>query len=212
MYQVRTNGYYLYNGGDNVDILAGRGTTTAPARNNTVGGEYFTLSGHKLFIHNSGANYLGGFTIRDLTADEVITSVNPIGNMGYVTGGNYSVANWLFAEKINESSCYIYQYCPANGMAMYRLVDRKSSIESIASPATDNCLKVYPNPATTAINVTNGSKLGSLTVFSMTGTQMVPTIDYIDQNNATINISAMPAGIYFVHDANTGTTAKFIKK
>jgi hypothetical protein len=46
----------------------------------------------------------------------------------------------------------------------------------------------------------------------MTGTQMVPTIDYIDQNNATINISAMPAGIYFVHDANTGSTAKFIKK
>lgn len=212
MYQVRSNGYYLYNGGDNVDILAGRGTTTAPARNNTVGGEYFTLSGHKLFIHNSGANYLGGFTIRDLTDDEVITSVNPIGNMGYVTGGNYSVANWLFAERIDDSSCYIYQYCPANGMAMYRLVDRKSSIESIASPATDSSLKVYPNPATTIINVTNGSKLGDLTVFSMTGTQMAPTIDYIDQNNATINISAMPAGIYFVHDANTGTTAKFIKK
>lgn len=212
MYQVRNNGYYLYNGGDNVDILAGRGTTSAPARNNTVGGEYFTLSGHKLFIHNSGANYLGGFTIRDLTDDEVITSVDPIGNMGYVTGGNYSVANWLFAEKINESSCYIYQYCPANGMAMYLLVDRKSSIESIASPATDSSLKVYPNPATTIINVINGSKLGDLTVFSMTGTQMVPTIDYTDQINATIDISAMPAGIYFVHDANTGTTAKFIKK
>lgn len=211
MYQVRSNGYYLYNGGDNVDILAGRGTTTAPARNNTVGGEYFTLSGHKIFIHNSGAHYLGGFTVRDLTADQVITSVDPIGNMGYVTGGNYSVANWLFAEKINDSSCYIYQYCPANGMAMYRLVDRKSSIESIASSAT-NSLKVYPNPATTVINVTNGSDLGNLTVYSMTGAQMAPAIDYTGQSNATIDISAMPTGIYFVHDANTGTTAKFIKK
>ena len=63
IYQVRNSGYYIYEGGINNALLAGRSSTTAPSRNSTVGGDYFTLSGHKIFIHSSGANYKGGFTV-----------------------------------------------------------------------------------------------------------------------------------------------------
>lgn len=212
IYQVRSNGYYTYNGGENVDLLAGRGTTTAPARNNTVGGEYFTLAGHKIFIHNSGTNYTGGFTIRDLTADQVITSVNPIGDMGYTTGGNYSVANWLFAEKIDDNSYYIYQYCPANGMAVYRFYNTKSAIEAIEANGSDNSLNVYPNPATTLINIQSNRELGELNIYTLTGAEVNVSATYVNTNAATIDISTLPKGIYLIHDNDSGTTAKFIKK
>lgn len=211
IYQVRSNGYYTYNGGTNSDLLSGRGSTTAPTRNNTVGGEYFTLSGHKIFIHNSGANYTGGFTIRDISTDAVITSVAPIGNLGYTTGGNYSVANWIFAEKIDDSSYYIYQYCPANGMAVYRFYDKKTSIDDIASPS-GSIVKVYPNPATDIVNVSCDTPLGDISIHSLSGQKMNCDIINADKHSATINIGSLPDGLYILTASNGNITTKLIKK
>ena len=119
IYQVRTSGYYTYNTGTNTALKAGSSSTTQPARNSTVGGEYFKLGGEEYFIHNSGANFQGGFTVRKRSTDEVVTSVEPIGTLAYEY--NKSVANWVRAEAIDDYSCYIYQYCPANGMAVYKI-------------------------------------------------------------------------------------------
>ncbi len=121
IYQVRNNGYYLYNNGTSTQYQAEKSSTIAPDRNSSVGGEYFKLGGEEYFIHSSGENYKGGFTVRNRTTNEVVTSVDPIGTLGYEAGGNYSVANWVRAEAIDNYSCYIYQYCPANGMAVYKM-------------------------------------------------------------------------------------------
>lgn len=212
IYQVRNKGYYTYNGGANEILLTGSGSTTAPNRNNTVGGEYFTVSGHQIFIHNSGTNYTGGFTIRDLTTNTVITTVTPIGNLGYTTGGNYSVANWLFAEKINDGSYYIYQYCPANGMAVYLFHDKNySSIETIESIAKTPELKIFPNPATTSINITSPSGIAAASIFSISGKKMNTTVSLIGENSVTLDISELPSGIYLINVPNH-KTAKLIKK
>lgn len=214
IYQVRSTGFYTYNGGTNEILLAGRGSTTAPTRNNTVGGEYFTLSGHTIFIHNSGANYKGGFTIRNLTRNEIITSVAPIGTLGYETGGNYSVANWIFAEPIDDNSCYIYQYCPSNGMAVYRLYNSNPPAgvgELFIDDTAEGQTSIYPNPANTIVTVTTPGKIGQISVNSLSGAVMNVDIEEIADNKAKVNVSQLPSGIYIIKAGDYPAT-KLIKK
>ena len=210
IYQVRTSGYYSYDDGKNTALMAGSASTTAPARNSTVGGEYIELSGHEIFIHNSGAHYKGGFTVRDLTSGSVVTSIDPIGTLGYETGGNYSVANWVRAEKINESSCYLYQYCPANGMAVYKLYDKNASsgVEQIIINEKKN-LKVAPNPVIDVVKATADKNITSIGLYNFVGAVINANCN-IDDNTATINMSSLPSGIYIlkVNDSST----KIIKK
>ncbi|MDE6300190.1 MAG: hypothetical protein K2M19_00555 [Muribaculaceae bacterium] len=129
-YHIRSSSIKEYLGNTSVDLMAGRTGTTPPARNTTGGFAVIQEGGNRLLIHNSGANYMGGFTVRDMTLDRVITNVNPIGNLGY-NDGNYSTFNWLIAERNDAFDYTIYQYCPANGIAVYRLADA-SGVEDAA--------------------------------------------------------------------------------
>lgn len=208
LYQVRANGYYTYNGGASEALLAGRSSTTPPSRNNTGGGDYFTLSGHKILAYNSGANYKGGFTVKDMTDNKVIKTIEPIGNLGYETGGNYSTFNWLFAEKIDAGSYYIYQYCPANGMAMYKLYDnnyKSGKVEEIA----DEELSIYPNPACNELIITGTTKISDVSVYTLSG-QAMPVISTPTPNGILLNVEYYSPGIYIIQTPTK--TVKFIKK
>lgn len=212
IYQVRSSGYYSYSGGLNNALLAGRSSTTAPSRNNTVGGDYFTLSGHKIFIHASGANYKGGFTMRDMTINEVICSVDPIGTLGYETGGNYSVANWVFAEKIDDGSYYIYQYCPSNGMAVYKFYDKNyTSIDDIISDKVSD-IEIYPNPVETTINIKSSVEIQDVGVYSIMGAKMKTDVISLEENAAIVDVSSLPQGIYLLKTNTIPGAKKFLKK
>ena len=131
IYNVRNSGIYEYKSGTNNDISTTRAITTAPARNSTGGLAYFKLRGNQILVHNSGANYNGGFTVRNITdGDNVVTNVDPIGNAGY-TNGNVSTFNWLIPEMKNINEWTIYQYCPANGIAVYTLRDKLNGVDDI---------------------------------------------------------------------------------
>lgn len=131
IYNVRNSGIYEYKSGTNNDISTTRAGTTAPARNSTGGLAYFKLRGNQILVHNSGANYNGGFTVRNITGgDNVVTNVDPIGNAGY-TNGNVSTFNWLIPEMKNINEWTIYQYCPANGIAVYTLRDKLNGVDDI---------------------------------------------------------------------------------
>ncbi len=120
IYQVRSNGYYLYDNGDKGAYITGSATTTPPGRNSSVGGVYFTLCGHELFLHTSGTNYNGGFTIRDMSAaGEPILTVTPMGAGGY--SANVSVGAFFRVEKLDDSHAMLYEYCMGNGYAAYQL-------------------------------------------------------------------------------------------
>lgn len=213
LYQVRGNGYYLYNGGDKAAFIAGSSSTTAPNRNSTCGGEYFTLSSHDIMIYNSGANYTGGFTIKDITADQVITSVAPIGNKGYTEGGNYSVSNWMFAEKIDAGSYYLYQYCPANGMAVYRFYDANytSGEEKITDQPKDGKIKIYPNPAEYEIFIESNETVRCADIYNLSGS-LVKTVNLENTGNKSINIENLASGIYIVKINKNEKGERFIKK
>ena len=100
--------------------MAGSATTTAPGRNSSVGGAYFTIAGHKLFLHSSGSNYNGGFTIKDMSANKASIFTQPVlGTGGY--NANPTTGAWYAVEPIDENHCWLYEYCMGNGYAKYQV-------------------------------------------------------------------------------------------
>lgn len=212
VYNVRASGLYRYQGGENTALLSGRGSTTAPARNTTGGGDYFTLSGHEILVYPSGANYRGGFSIKDLTVDSVLTSVDPIGDLGYVTGGNYSTFNWLFAEKIDDNSYYIYLYCPANGMAVYRFYDRNAvGVEPIVAESLPS-LRLYPNPADDVLEIDATVEIDEVAIYNVSGQIVWHGSGEMSGRRTTIDVGSLAAGIYVLKVNNQAIVGKFIKK
>lgn len=203
IYQVRGTGLVFYNGGVNTALSTERASTTAPGRNSTTGGAYFTMKGNNIFVHNSGKNYVGGFTVRNHTTNEVIKNVDPIGNMGYTSGGNYSVSNWLIPEKVNDCKWTLYQYCPANGMACYTLYDKLSAVENIAVDNADNdTWTVYADHNTLTVS---GIDVATLRVYNVAGV-------LVAQAQAdTVDITALTPGVYIV-TVNDSASKKFLKK
>lgn len=163
-YQVRNKGIYFYRGAVSDDFSVGNSSTTAPARNSTGGAAFFTINDNRIFIHNSGANYMGGFTVRNISTDAVIANVEPIGTLGYETGGNYSTFNWLIAEETAPQDFTIYQYCPANGMAAYRLYNRLAGVTNVSVEASPSC-----RIEGTTLRISGVDATAPVTVYSLTG-------------------------------------------
>lgn len=205
LYMVRNNGIYEYNGADEGVVLSGS-STRPPSRNSTCGAEYFTLSSHNILVYNSGTNYTGGFTVKDQTDNKYIETVNPIGDKGYTAGGNYSVSNWIFAEKIDAGSYYLYQYCPANGIAVYRLWDAnyvpESSVGEVAVAAGQ---RVYPNPVADKVNLAVPSS--TVTVYTLAG---VPVLQLTGERISSVQIGELSPGMYLM--TTDSGTVRFLKK
>ncbi|MBR5101779.1 MAG: hypothetical protein IK092_01480, partial [Muribaculaceae bacterium] len=120
IYQVRNNGFYYYYKEDNGLYITGRASTQAPARNNSLGGCYFKLDGHKLFLHSSGSNFKGGFSVKDMNAKcTAVLTIPTIGDGG--SNVNPSMGSWFKAEPIDDQHIIIYEYCMGNGYAAYQL-------------------------------------------------------------------------------------------
>ena len=118
IYQVRNQGYNLYNNGDKGKYITGSLNTTPPNSNSSIGGAYFVLDGHELFLYTSGSNYNGGFTIRDMSANAAaIATVPPMGAGGY--SANPSVGSFFRVVPVNRQCVTVYEYTMGNGYAAY---------------------------------------------------------------------------------------------
>ena len=121
IYQVRANGYHLYKNGDKGSYLTTPNGTTAPSRNNSVGGALFELNGHKMFVYMSGSHYKGGWTIRDMTSAELTPMyIQPqLGDGGYYA--NASVGAFFHWERIDSVTVNLYEYCLGHGVAGWEI-------------------------------------------------------------------------------------------
>lgn len=140
LYQIRNTAIHEYVMTSSVDFSTSRSATSGASRNSTGGAAVMNLLGNKIVAINTGAHYKGGFSVKRDKADggTVIATVDPIGKLGYETGGNYSTFNWLIPEKQDDGSYMIYQYCPANGIAAYRLYDTKTQGVNVLTPDVDS--------------------------------------------------------------------------
>jgi glycerophosphoryl diester phosphodiesterase len=121
IYQIRGNGYHLYKNGDKGSYLTSPNGTTAPSRNNSVGGALFQLNGHDMFVYTSGAHYKGGWTVRDMTAAEQtpMYTQEQLGNGGY--NANASVGAFFWWERLDSVTVNLYEYCLGHGLAGWEL-------------------------------------------------------------------------------------------
>ena len=121
IYQVRANGYHIYKNGDKGSYLTSPNGTTAPARNNTVGGAFFQLNGHDMFVYMSGAHYKGGWTLRDMTSAELtpMYTQEQLGNGGYYA--NASVGAFFHWERVDSITVNLYEYCLGHGIAGWEI-------------------------------------------------------------------------------------------
>lgn len=121
IYQVRANGYHLYKDGDKGSYLTSPNGTSAPSRNNSVGGALFELGGHDMFVYTSGAHYKGGWTLRDMTSAELVPMYTQpqLGNGGY--NANSSVGAFFHWERVDSVTINLYEYCLGHGVAGWEI-------------------------------------------------------------------------------------------
>ena len=118
IYQVRNQGYNLFDQTDQGKYITGSLNTTPPNSNTSVGGAFFTLDGHDMFLYTSGTNYNGGFTIRDMSANgEPLVTLPPMGDGGYAA--NPSCGSFFRVVPLDEKCVMIYEYTMGNGYAGY---------------------------------------------------------------------------------------------
>ena len=228
IYQVRANGYHLYKDGDKGSYLTSPNGTTAPQRNNSVGGALFELGGHDMFVYTSGAHYKGGWTLRDMTSAELVPMYTQpqLGNGGY--NANSSVGAFFHWERVDSVTINLYEYCLGHGVAGWEISTAPhrirlkglttnpteitiakgdtATIEAVLNPANAEILKTTWRYATTNRN----SKLvsdGTVAKFTSTklGTYTVTvTIDEDFTAECIVNVVEALTGL---QNLNTDTNS-----
>lgn len=206
IYQVRNQGYNLYDGVDKGKYITGALNVTVPNSNSSVGGAYFTLEGHEMFLYTSGTNYNGGFSVRDMSANNAaIATVDPLGNGGY--SSNPSCGSFFRVVPEGQHSVRVYDYTMGNGYACYRIhTDKYTAVKDVNSKVTS--VSVYPNPTCDVINV-KAEGMETINVYDLTG-KVVATANAEGQDAVTIDCSSLARGIYVVNV--DGQSKKIIKK
>ena len=83
----------------------------------------------------------------------------------------------------------------------------ESSVNKISA---NNVSRIYPNPASDIVNIEASEAISNIAVFNAMG-GMVAGAETINGNTATIRVSSLASGIYFVR-VNNGKAVKIIKK
>lgn len=96
------------------------GNIVCPGRYNSNGIATVNLDGVDYIIYPSGTGYFDGFSIAELTTDG--TADEPVATFEQTTTAMTSgfQSNWLFAQKLNETSALIYQYFPGGWVKVFK--------------------------------------------------------------------------------------------
>jgi len=187
IYQVRANGYYLYKGADKGAYFASSGSTKAPNRNNSIGGAYFRLGEHVLFLYNSGTNYNGGWAIRDMSAGQaVLYTQAPLGSAGYQ--GNPSCGSFYQVERVDSVTIDLYEWCLGNGYAAWRISLNDPSLSTSLTTVSPSS-RIYATAAGARIE---GEGRLDIAVFTVSGVLLT---SLCAEESAEV---ALPSGIYLI--------------
>jgi len=149
-----------------------------------------STSNYKLHYSTSGG------TIWEVVEDQALS---------YLASGNTSSST---AVKFSEESAEVYLASVGLGLVKYTI-----NMESASVPQTDfaeNAMVVYPNPASSEINIQlRNEQTISGSIYSITGQKLME----IDQKTK-VDVSSLRAGIYLIRIetvAGTSISARFVK-
>jgi hypothetical protein len=80
-------------------------------------------------------------------------------------------------------------------------------LSSIDAPANTNAVRIYPNPVCDELFIQSAQPVENVIIYNLAGVQM-ENCQWL--NGKSINVSALPAGVYFVKAGNY--TGKFVKE
>jgi hypothetical protein len=143
------------------------------------------------------------FTMLDTYGDGMCCSYGSGSYTLKVTGGVTIVTGGTFTSSAVTNFCI--PYSPSSYAATTNSVDNV-----IPKPAVN----VYPNPASSYINVqvANAKANGMISIYSATGA-LVKVVE-MDENESEVDISELPSGLYLitVETKKEAITKQFIKK
>ena len=99
-----------------------------------VGGCALQLAGKDLVAYNVGTeNYNSEWTLFNIT-DNVKVCAESLYIVDKAGAGSTAVANWLTAQKIDENTYYIYQYCPNKGVGIWKVTAKDVPTDTEETP------------------------------------------------------------------------------
>ena len=123
------------------------------------------------------------------------TVTNPVHT--YTAGGIYTACVTLYTGCTGERT---YTYC--NGINIPLGVADITAVDDI---------KIFPNPATTQLTIAGPGPVRGIDITNLLGQTVYSSQPAGHSRLATIDVSALPTGVYFVK-VNDITTGKFIKE
>jgi hypothetical protein len=149
------------------------------------------------------------------TASERNTDYFEVQRAEGLTTGYSSLGQVKSAGTSTQAHTYQFVDAHATGLHYYRLrqVDADGT-ESFSPVATVNAgllasLTAYPTFATSSVNVTGPAGM-HLAIFNQQG-QQVQVADITASQRQQLDVSHLPGGVYFLRDATTGQSTRFIK-
>nr|MBP9689694.1 T9SS type A sorting domain-containing protein [Bacteroidia bacterium] len=70
-------------------------------------------------------------------------------------------------------------------------------VVSVDQKSIVNGINIYPNPTTNSFQINSNQMVDEVTIYNNIGISVLNINNYT--NNNTINISALPSGVYYVH-------------
>ncbi len=207
IYMVRNVGFFLYDGKDKGDYFTKTSSTTSPNRNSSCGGAYMSIKDHDLLVHPSGTNYNGGFTVRDMTADQAPLVTYPaLGSKGYDV--NASTGTMMKAVKVADDVYHLYNYTMGNGYGVYEVKAKSSGVSNVI--ANNDTFTAFPNPVITTTALASSKPMGNVNVYSIDG-RLAMSVDMGSATVGALDMSSLRSG-HYVAVTDAGQTLRLIKK
>jgi glycerophosphoryl diester phosphodiesterase len=198
-YLVRNKGFYEYC--DTIDngVKLPTTGTTAPTFNSSVGGAIMQLDGHDVLVHGSGLNYMGGFSLKDLTVGvaDLGVIVEPMGTLvRSAYSNNPSTGSFFKVVKVDDSTCRLLEYCMGHGYREFEITTKNSGIDNVGIDRK-TAVTAYPNPASGTVNVSLTSPIKEIAVYTTAG-KMLARLKGNGATTQTVDFSAFPIGAYIL--------------
>jgi len=207
------------------DVNIAISTNTASVGNNVYGvilnnsGAILATSTNTLTIANGDLGTIKTFTF----TPNVSLAANQLVHIGMAQTANATTGYYPFGSYNNANLTTVYNTCAIAGGALSPTTNLgQFGIEAVFSGSCflgveeavtlDNYLRVYPNPASTVLNVklTSFNENVNLEVYNVLGQIVIP-LQKMNNDSFELNVSSLNKGVYFlkVNNENKMSTVKF---
>jgi Zn-dependent metalloprotease len=126
-----------------------------------------------------------------------------VGSFAKITGTNFTTASYYY---------YFYKWVIESegcSSASVPVIAKVETCTGIDKEGQDAGIEVYPNPASSLLNIKSAENITTVAVVDMLG-KVVMQDASVRKNNTQLNIAELPSGFYFVK-VNTAEAQKLVK-